>query len=124
MRLLLWLLANALALLVAIWLLDGITLQADGRAEQVMQLLVAGGILGVVDALVKPVLKFISFPVIVLTLGLALVVINALMLMLTSRIAESLDLGFHVDGFWSAVLGGIVVSLAAMIIGAVLPEDD
>ena len=61
-------------------------------------------------------MNFVSLPLIVLTLGLMLLVVNALMLMLTSWIAGSLDLGFHVDGFWMALWGSIVISLASMIL--------
>ncbi|WP_310961914.1 phage holin family protein [Nocardioides terrisoli] len=124
MKLLLWLTANALALLVAIWLFEGITLTADTRADRIIQLVLTGAIFGAINSLVKPVLKFLSFPFIILTLGLFLVVINALLLLLTSRIAHTLDLGFHVDGFWVAVWGSIVISLAGMVIEAVLPDRD
>lgn len=117
-----WLLVNALALLVAIWLFQGITLHAATRGDQAVQLVVTGAVFGVVNFLVKPVLKLVSLPFIILTLGLVLVVINALMLLLTSHIAGSLGLGFHVDGFGTAVLGAIVVSLAGMVIEAVLPD--
>jgi putative membrane protein len=123
-KLLLWLVVNALALLVAIWLFDGITLDAEDRTNEIIQLVITGGILGAVNSLVKPVLTFVSFPLIILTLGLGLLVINALMLLLTSRIAETLDLGFHVDGFWTAVWGSIVISLAGIVIEAVLPGTD
>ncbi|MGN6780101.1 MAG: phage holin family protein [Marmoricola sp.] len=122
MRLVVWLLVNALALLVAIWLFPGITLHAATRTDQVVQLVVVGGVFGVVNFLVKPVLKLVSLPFIILTLGLVLLVINALMLLLTSHIADALGIAFHVDGFGTAVLGAIVVSLAGMVIEAILPD--
>jgi putative membrane protein len=75
-----------------------------------------------VTAFVRPVVRFFSLPLIVLTLGLLLLVINALMLLLTSKIAEVLDLGFHVEGFWVALFGSIVISLASMLLEALLPE--
>jgi len=124
MRFVIWLGANALALLVAIWLFDGITLHADTRADQIIQLLITGGIFGAINSLVKPVLKVLSFPLIILSFGLLLFVINALMLMLTSKISEGIGTGFHVDGFWTAVFGAIVISIAGIVIEAMLPDRD
>jgi putative membrane protein len=66
--------------------------------------------------------KFLSFPFIILTLGLLVFVINALMLMLTSWLSGQIGLGFHVDGFWSAVLGGLVVMVATWILEVLLPD--
>jgi len=77
-------------------------------------LLVAALVLGVLNSLVKPVLVLISMPVVVLSLGLFLVIINALLLMLTSKLVE----GFHVAGFWSAVGASLIVSLVSMLLGA------
>ena len=57
-------------------------------------------------------------------LGLMLLVINALMLLLTSAVAGSVSLGFHVDGFGTAVLGSIVISIASMVLAAVLPDGE
>jgi putative membrane protein len=119
-----WLVVNALALGAAIWLFDGITLRGATVADRVVTLVVVGGIFGVVSSVVKPVLKVVSFPFIILTLGLLLLVINALMLLLTSWIAGWLDLGFHVSGFWVAVLGSIVISLAGIVLNAVMPDGD
>jgi putative membrane protein len=124
MKFLLWLAANAAALLVAIWLFDGITLHADTRSDQIIQLLLTGGIFGAVNSLVKPAVKFLSFPFIILSLGLLLFVINALMLMLTSRIADTLGMGFHVNGFWTAVWGSIVISLVGLALERLLPDRD
>lgn len=122
MKLILLVVTNALALAVAIWLLDDITLTGSDRNDRLLSLLVVGAILGVINAVVRPVVRFLSLPLIILTLGLMLVVINALMLLLLSKISETLELGFHVEGFWTAVLGGIVVSIATMVIDAILPE--
>ena len=116
MRLLTWLVSNAIALAVAAWLLDGIYFEGPhhGHAEltdKVVPLVLVALILGVVSSFVKPILKILSIPLIILTLGLFLLVINALMLMLTSWLAGQFDLGFHVDGFWTAVAGAIVITL-------------
>jgi putative membrane protein len=80
-------------------------------------------VFGVVNAVVRPVVKLLSLPLIILTLGLLIFVINALMLLLTSWLAGEMGLGFHVDGFWTAVLGGLVVMVATWILEAMLPGD-
>jgi putative membrane protein len=122
MRFLSWVVVNALALAVAVWLFDGIRLTGDSGGQKLLELLVVGVIFGVVTSFVRPVVRLLSLPLIVLTLGLMLLVINALMLMLTSAIADGLDIGFHVDGFWTALWGSIVISIALMVLEAVFPE--
>lgn len=124
MKILVWLVVHALALGVAIWLFDDITLTAEDRVNFAIQLTLTGALFGLVSSFVKPIVKVLSLPLIILTLGLMLVVINALMLMLTSRLAEVFDLGFHVEGFWTAVWGAIVISIAGMVLEAVLPSRD
>ena len=127
MRFLSWLISNAIALAAAAWLFDGIRFAGptDGTAEireKLLPLLAVALILGLVSGTVKPVLTFLSLPVVVLTLGLFLILINAAMLALTSLLAGQLDLGFHVDGFWVALFGAIVISLASMFLEAVFPD--
>ncbi|HEY0902855.1 MAG TPA: phage holin family protein [Marmoricola sp.] len=122
MKLVVWLAVNALALGAAVWLFDGITLDADSDGDLAVTLLLVGAIFGAVTAVVKPVVNLLSLPLIILTLGLMLLVTNALMLLLTSKIADAVGLDFHVDGFWTAVLGAIVISVASMVVEAVLPD--
>lgn len=124
MRFLSWLVVNTLALGAAVWLFDGITLSGADDTEEFVTLVIVGGIFGVVTSFVRPVVNFVSIILIVLTLGLMLLVINALMLMLTSWIADQVGLGFHVDGFWTALWGSIVISISAMVLEAVLPGGD
>jgi putative membrane protein len=112
---------NALALAAATWLLDGIRVTGDNEA---LTLVGVALIFGVVNAVVTPVVKLFSLPFILLTLGLLLIVINALMLLLTEWLANLFDLGFHVDGFWTAVLGAIIISVASWLLEAVLPDGD
>ena len=123
MGLLVRVVVNALALGAAAWLLDGITVSGESSGDQLLTLLGVGLVFGLVNAIVAPVVKLLSLPFILLTLGLLLLVINALMLLLTSRIAEALGLGFTVDGFGTAVLGALVTSVVAAILGAVLDDD-
>jgi putative membrane protein len=129
MRFLAWLLSTAAAVAVATWLINGIyfTGPISGTAElehKLVPLLLVSLILGVVSAFVKPVVTFFSIPFIVLTLGIFLLVINALMLMFTAWIAGVLGIGFHVDGFWNAVLGSIVITLVNWAIDAALFEKE
>lgn len=129
MRFLTWLATNAIALAVATWLVDGIRFTGPSQGGEEIQhkiipLLVVALILGVVTSFVKPVLQIISIPLIILTLGLFLLVINALMLMLTGWLAEQLDLGFRVTGFWPAVLGSIVITIVTWIVDSLVDSDD
>jgi putative membrane protein len=124
MRLLMRLVVNVLALGAATWLFAGITLSGGTQTDRFLRLVVVGAVFGVITSLVRPVVRFLSLPLIILTLGLVLVVINALMLLLTSAISGGLGLGFHVDGFWVALLGSIVISLATIVLEAVLPDGE
>ncbi|HEU4513821.1 MAG TPA: phage holin family protein [Nocardioidaceae bacterium] len=123
MRFLIWVVVNALALAAAAWLLDGIDIAGDTTSDEAITLVLVALIFGVVNAVVEPIVKILSIPFIILTLGLFLIVINALMLLLTDWISGLFDLGFTVDGFWTAVLGGIIITIATWILEAVLPGD-
>ncbi|WP_228976253.1 phage holin family protein [Streptomyces sp. DH12] len=115
-------LANAGALAVAIWLLDDITLTGDNTGRKALTLVLVALVFGVVNILVKPLVKLLTLPLFVLTLGLFTLVVNALMLLLTSWLADQLDLSFHVEGFWTAVLGGLIISLVSWALNVVLPD--
>jgi putative membrane protein len=124
-----WLLTTAAAVAVATWLFDGIyfTGPSTGSAEiqhKILPLLLVALILGVVSMYVEPVVKFFSIPFIIVTIGLFLLVINALMLMLTAWIAGQVGIGFHVDGFWTAVWGSLVITLVNGFIDVAVLEDD
>ena len=123
MRFLVRVVVNALALAVAAWLFDGITVTGADTAHKALTLLGVAIVFGLVNAIIAPIVKLLSLPFILLTLGLLLLVINAFMLLLTSSIAGALDLGFHVDGFWTAVGGSIVISITSTVLGAVLSDD-
>ena len=129
MRFVTWLLTYAAGLAVAAWLLDGIRFNgpAAGQAEleeKWLPLLLVALILGLVSTFIEPVIKLVSLPFIILTLGLLLLVINALMLMLTARLADAFDLGFHVDGFWTALVGSLVVTIVGWGVRTALPSRD
>ena len=123
MRFLAWLVSQALALGLSIWLLGGLHLDGSSATDRLWRLLVVACVLGVVSSVVKPLVQLLSFPVIVLSLGLFLFVINGLMLLLVSKISGSLSLGFHVDGFWSAVWGSIVITIIGWAVDQVMARD-
>jgi putative membrane protein len=116
------LLANAAALAVATWLLPGISLTADSLTDKVIALLIIALIFGVLNAVVKPIFTLVTSPIVLLSLGLFLLVINALMLLLTSWIAGLVGLGWSVSNFWWAVLGALIVSIVSFILNAFLKD--
>ncbi|MFF9394814.1 phage holin family protein [Streptomyces griseoluteus] len=116
--------ANAGALAVAVWLLDKITLTGDSTGKKVGTLIVVALVFGLVNLLVKPVVKVLTFPLFILTLGLITLIVNALMLLLTSWVCGQLNLSFHVEGFWTAVLGGLIISVVSWALNLVLPDED
>lgn len=114
-------LVSSVALSVAAWLLGehmGIGEADDTSASRVVAVLVVGLVFTIVNAIVGPIIKVLSLPFIIVTLGLALLVINALLLLLTERIADAFDVAFQIDGFWWAVLASIVISLSQSVVGA------
>src|SRR5882724_2499819 len=110
-HLLIRLVINATALFVAVRLIPGMHFTGG-----VGKLLLVALVFGLVNAVVRPVLTLLSCPLIVVTLGLFLLVINALMLGLTSWLSTRLDLGFHVDGFGPALVGGLVIGLISTVL--------
>jgi putative membrane protein len=116
------LLASAVALAVAAGLVDGISVGPGTTGERALTLLGVAIIFGLVNAIVRPILRLLTLPLVVLTLGLFLLVLNALMLLLTEWIAKQFDLAFHVDGFWPALLGALIVTVVSFLINIVLPD--
>ena len=121
-----WLLTYAVALAVAAWVFDGIWftgVDQPFRAEvedKWFDWLLVSLILGAISSFVKPILQILSIPFIIITLGLFLLVINACMLLLTGWLAEQFDIGFHVDGFWTAVGGAIVITIVTWVVDGFL----
>lgn len=124
MRMILRLLANAAALAIATWLLPGISLTADSTSDKVISMLIIALIFGVLNAVVKPIFTLFTSPIVLLTLGLFLLVINAVMLLLVSWIAGLVGLGWHVDSFWWAVLGALIVSVVSFLLNAFLKDKN
>ncbi len=117
MRLLVRLLVNAAALWVAVRFIPGISFQGNP-----VLLLAVALVFGVVNTIVKPIVTLLSLPAVLLTLGIFLLVINALMLWFTGWLSTRLGLGFQVEGFGAAFLGAIVVSLVAWALTLFLGE--
>src|SRR5580704_17940442 len=120
---------NGAALWVAASAVHGIDLNKGPHAgngtlsQRLTVIIVVAAIFAVVNTVVKPIVKLFSIPLIILTLGLIIFVINALMLLLTSAICDGLNVQFHVDGFSPALVGGLVVSFVSWLINILLPED-
>ena len=118
MNMFLRLLINALALWLATRLVDGISF--DG---QIVFLLVVALIFGAVNTIVKPILMVLTFPFLIVTLGLFLLVLNAAMLWLTGAISDAAGLGFHVSSFKAAFIGGLVVSVVSFVLSLMVGSD-
>ena len=121
MKLLIRWVISALALFAAAWLVPGIYVADDAWVVYAVMAV----ILGLVNAIVRPLLKFLTCPLILLTLGLFVLVINGVTLLLASYIAVNwFNVGFYVNGFWSAFLGALIVSIVTIILSALVREDD
>jgi putative membrane protein len=109
----------AFSLFVAAWLVPGI--RVEGNAWLIFTVMAV--ILGLVNAIVRPILTLLTCSLVILTLGLFVLVINALTLWLASSIAVNwFHVGFYVDGFWAALLGSLIVSIVSVILSAVIRE--
>jgi putative membrane protein len=114
-----WVIAS-LALFAAAWLVPGITVEGSGWVVYAVMAV----ILGLVNAIVRPLLKILTCPLIILTLGLFTLVINGVTLWLASAIAQSwFGVGFKVDGFWPAFLGALIVSIVTVVLSALVREE-
>ena len=118
-----WVIA-AIAIALTIQIVPGIRGNEFGNAGiDLPSLLAVAFIFGLINAIVRPILKFLSCPFIILTLGLFVFVINAAMLLLTSAIATSLGLQFYVDGFGAALAGAIIISLVSIVLNLFIRSD-
>ncbi len=108
---------NALALCVAVWLVPG--LRYTGTPLGFVALAV---VFGLVNMVLRPLLMILTCPLVVLTLGLFVLVINAVLLLATGALSHHLGLGFTVSGFWAALLGGIIVSVASTLLALTIRE--
>ncbi|MFD8598984.1 phage holin family protein [Kitasatospora sp. NPDC059646] len=116
-------LINAVAIWIAAWIVNGITLSGDDWQHKTITVLAVALVFGVVNFAIKPLVKLFSLPLFVLTLGLITFVINALMLWLTSWASDKLNLDFHVEGFWSALLGSLIISVVSWGLHLAIGDD-
>jgi putative membrane protein len=108
---------NAVALWVAAWAIPGITFGGGTTGQVVKTVVIVALIFGIVNVFIKPLLNLISLPLIILTLGLFVFIVNAFMLELTSWLAGKFDLAFHVEHFfWDAVFGALIITFVSMIL--------
>lgn len=116
-----WLATNVVALAAACVIFDGIGFEGSSGWDEVTDnfwsLLFVALLLGIVNSFVSPIIKFLSLPFIIVTLGLMLLVINALMLFFVEWLAGLFDIDFFVDGFWNAIGGSIVITIVTWIVG-------
>ncbi len=112
---------SAFSLFVAAWLVTGIHV-ADGGGWGVYAVMAV--ILGLVNAFLRPLLKLLTCPLILLTLGLFTLVVNALTLWLAAWAANYFGVGFYIDGFWSAFWGALIVSIVSVVLNVFVKDDD
>jgi len=118
------------AMLVATWLLPGIEVTAGTTWHKVATLVVVALIFGVINAVLKPIIKVLGCFFYIITLGLIGLVVNALLLWLTSWVAGKLNLPFHITGFWPAFWGAIIIGVVSWLLSITLgerrrhPEED
>jgi putative membrane protein len=108
------------ALAVAVWLLPGISVSQDAWIAVALMAIV----FGLVNALIRPLVKFLTCLINVFTLGLFTLIINALMLWLSSWIAAQLNIGFHVDGFLWAFVGALLISVVSFVLNLIFGKRD
>jgi len=130
MRFVIRVLITAVAMLVATWLLPGIEVTAGTTWRKVATLVVVALIFGVINAVLKPIIKVLGCFFYIITLGLIGLVVNALLLWLTSWVAGKLNLPFHITGFWPAFWGAIIIGVVSWLLSITLgerrrhPEED
>ena len=114
---------NAVALWVAAWAIPGITFGGGSTGQVVKTVVIVALIFGIVNVFIKPILKLISLPFIILTLGLFVFIVNAFMLELTSWLAGKFNLAFHVEHFfWDAVFGALIITFVSMILSFITTD--
>jgi putative membrane protein len=124
MRFLIRVLASAAALAVATAVVPGIELTTGSVTSKVLTLIAVALIFGVINAFLKPIVKIVGCVFYILTLGLIALVVNALLLWLTSWLAGELNLPWHVTGFWPAFWGALIVSVVGWLLSILIPDRD
>ncbi|MDR7279685.1 phage holin family protein [Catenuloplanes atrovinosus] len=115
---------SALALWIATLIIPGISLETDSLGGAIGTLVAVAVIFGVVNAVLRPIIKVVGCGFYLLTLGLVALIVNGLLFMLTGWIAGELSLPFEVDGFWSALFGALLVSIVSWALNLFVPDGD
>ena len=102
---------NALSIAMAVKVVNGITFTGEW-----WKMIIIGGVFGIVNAIIKPLLTLFTLPLIVLTLGFFTLIINSVMLVITAGLSEPLSLGLQINGFWAAFKGALIVSIVSMLL--------
>ena len=110
---------NAIGLFLAVYFVPGVTLQDDNWVSIIWLAL----IFGFINAFLRPLLKLLTCPLIILTLGLFTLLINTFLFWLTSQIGQAFGIGFTIDGFLAAFLGGLVVSVVSVVLSLILKDE-
>ncbi|MFE6919987.1 phage holin family protein [Nocardia sp. NPDC057663] len=131
MQLAIRLVINAIAIWAAAAWIDNIDIYVPpewssewGNWGKALVLLIVALVFTGVNAVIKPIVKLLSLPFVILTLGLFLLLVNAAMLWLTAKITEITDYGLRVDGFWAALWGGVIITLVNWVLGILVPDGD
>lgn len=117
MKFLLKVIINAVAIWLATLLLSGLeVVGGDSDGERVLVFLVVALVFGIVNTVVKPIVKLLSLPLYILTLGLFTLVVNAAMLLLVGWLSEQTEYGLRIDSFWTALVGGLIISVVSFVL--------
>lgn len=112
---------SAFSIFVAVWLVPGISVEQNGWVLYAVMAI----ILGLANAIIRPLLKLLTCPLIILTLGLFTLVINGITLWAAAAIANGVfGVGFFVDGFWSALFGALIISIVSVLLNAFVKDED
>jgi putative membrane protein len=122
MRFLIRTVVTAIALWVSTLIVDGITVSGESTFANVATLVAVAVIFGLVNAIIKPIVKILGCLFYIVTLGLIAFVVNALLFLLVDWLADLLNLPFRVDGFWAAFWGAIIVGVVSWLINLVIPD--
>lgn len=109
---------NAVGLFLAVLIVPGVSLQGEWTSIIWLAL-----IFGLINAFLRPLLKLLTCPLIFLTLGLFTLLINTFLFWLTGEVGQAFGIGFTIDGFWAAFLGGLVVTVVSVVMSVILKDE-
>ncbi|MEY9213384.1 phage holin family protein [Thermobifida halotolerans] len=124
MSIILRVIVNAIALWAAVLLVDGIDVTTDDTVTMILTYLGIGALFGIVNAVIKPIVKTVGCVFYIVTLGLVALVVNALLLWLTGWLAGVMGIPFVIDGFWAAFWGSIIVAVVSWLLSLFVGGDD